>query len=100
MNRSNLALAITIITLVIPLIHPELSFAQGTTINIQGSITSLTSEVRLIGLSLLGASLCGGAVMMGFGNQLGAKIVTSAILGAILLLASTSIIELVKRSMQ
>lgn len=100
MKNTNLTIFLILILISITLIFPELSFAQERTINIQGSITSLTSQVRIIGLSLLGASLCGGAVMMGFGNQLGTKIVTSAIMGAIILLASTSIIELVKGAMK
>lgn len=81
---------------------PESAIAQdiARNINIDGSINSLTSQVRTIGLSLLGASLCCGAVLMGFGNQLGTKIVTSAILGAILLIAATSIIELIKSSVR
>lgn len=81
---------------------PESAIAQdiARNINIDGSINSLTSQVRTIGLSLLGASLCCGAVMMGFGNQLGTKIVTSAILGAIILIAATSIIELIKSSVR
>lgn len=76
---------------------PEFAFAQKA-VNIQGSITSLTNEIRMIGLVLLGCSIVVGGTLMGFANPMGTKIVISAILGAVVLLISTGIIELIKRT--
>ena len=97
--KSNLTRSLLLSSIALSLLIANPVFAQSN-IDIQSSITNLTGQVRNIGLLLLGASLGVGSVLMGFGNQLGGKIVSSAIIGAVILLSATSIIELVRTNVR